>query len=205
MNLADKIVLRRVSDLVPYASNSRTHTPAQIDKLCRSMREFGFTNPVLVDGANGIIAGHARVQAAQQLGLVEVPTIDLSWLTPAQRQAYVIADNRLAEDAGWDTEMLRLELGDLKELGLDLTLTGFDDLQLTTLLADGTAGRTDPNDVPPPPEQPVSQSGDLWLLGAKVTCPHCRKTQPVGKGAVLPGDGRTFDDTPATRGKDGAT
>jgi hypothetical protein len=90
VNLADKILMRPVGALVPYASNSRTHTPAQIDNLCRSLKEFGFTNPILVDGENGIIAGHARLAAAQKLGLAEVPTIDLSWLTPAQRQAYVI-------------------------------------------------------------------------------------------------------------------
>jgi hypothetical protein len=100
VNLADKIVMRPVGALVPYASNSRTHTPAQLDKLARSISEFGFTNPILVDGENGVISGHARLAVAQKLGLAEVPTIDLSWLTPAQRQAYVLADNRLAEEAG---------------------------------------------------------------------------------------------------------
>jgi hypothetical protein len=150
---------------VPYASNSRTHTPAQLEKLARSLKEFGFTNPILLDGENGIIAGHARLQAAQKIGLSEVPTIDLSWLTPTQRQAYVIADNQLATDAGWDAEMLRLELGDLKELGFDLALTGFDEIELGTFLADKTEGLTDPDDVPQVPEHPVTQPGDLWLLG----------------------------------------
>jgi ParB-like chromosome segregation protein Spo0J len=117
VRLADKIVMRPIGALVPYASYSRTHTPAQIDQICRSISEFGFTNPILVDGANGSIAGHARLQAAQKLSLAEVPTIDLSWLSPTQRQAYVIADNQLALNAGWDPEMLRLELGDLKDLG----------------------------------------------------------------------------------------
>ena len=123
MNLADKIVMRQVADLVAYSANSRTHTPDQINKIARSISAFGFTNPVLLDGKNGILAGHARVKAARQLGMQAVPTIDLAWLTPEERQAYVIADNRLAEDAGWDTEMLRLELGDLKGLGFDLSLT----------------------------------------------------------------------------------
>jgi ParB-like chromosome segregation protein Spo0J len=165
VNLADKIVMRPVGALVPYASNSRTHLPAQLEKLARSISEFGFTNPILVDGENGVIAGHARLAVAQKLGLAEVPTIDLSWLTPAQRQAYIIADNRLAEDAGWDPEMLRLELGDLKELGFDLTLTGFGDIELGSLLADKTDGLTDPDDAPEAPERPVSERGDLWLLG----------------------------------------
>jgi ParB-like chromosome segregation protein Spo0J len=158
-------MMRLVASLVPYASNSRTHTPAQLDKLARSLKEFGFTNPILLDGENGIIAGHARLQAAQKIGLSEVPTIDLSWLTPAQRQAYVIADNQLATDAGWDAEMLRLELGDLKELGFDLTLTGFDEIQLGTFLADKTEGLTDPDDAPEPPAHPVAEPGDLWVLG----------------------------------------
>jgi ParB-like chromosome segregation protein Spo0J len=118
------------------------------------------------DGENGIVAGHARLQAAQKVGLTEVPTIELSWLTPAERQTYVIADNQTAiAGAGWDAEMLRLELGDLKELDFDLTLTGFDEIQLGASLADKTEGLTDPDDVPAVPEHPVSQPGDLWVLG----------------------------------------
>ena len=166
MNLADKIVTRPVASLVPYASNARTHTPAQIDLIARSISAFGFTNPILVDGEKGIIAGHARFQAAQKLRLPEVPTIELSWLTPAERQAYVIADNQTAiAGSGWDAEMLRLELGDLKELGFDLSLTGFGEFELGTLLADKTEGLTDPDDAPAVPTHPVTQSGDLWLLG----------------------------------------
>ena len=165
MRLADKIRMRPVGALIPYASNSRTHTPKQISQIARSIETFGFTNPILVDGENGIIAGHARVKAAQQLGLAEVPTIDLSWLSPVERQAYVIADNELAiSGADWDTEMLRLELGDLKLAGFDLSLTGFGAVELGALLADKTGGLTDPDDVPPTPEHPVSEPGDLWLL-----------------------------------------
>src|SRR4051794_28172862 len=104
--------MRPVASLVPYASNSRIHTAAQIDLIAKSITAFGFTNPILVDGENGIVAGHARLAAAKKLGLAQVPTINLSWLTPAERQAYVIADNQLAvTGAGWDAEMLRLELG----------------------------------------------------------------------------------------------
>jgi hypothetical protein len=114
VNLVKKTVMRLVASLVPYASNSRTHTPAQIDLIARSIEAFGFTNPILVDGENGIVAGHARLKAAQKIGLTEVPTIELSWLTPAEKQAYIIADNQTAiAGSGWDAEVLRLELGDL--------------------------------------------------------------------------------------------
>jgi ParB-like chromosome segregation protein Spo0J len=166
MNLADKIVMRPVASLVPYVSNARTHTSEQISLIVRSIEVFGFTNPILVDGENGIVAGHARFQAAQKLHLAEVPTIELSWLTPAERQAYVIADNQTAiTGSGWDAEMLRLELGDLKTLGFDLSLTGFGEFELGTLLADKTEGLTDPDEAPAVPEDPVTQRGDLWLFG----------------------------------------
>lgn len=115
-----------VASLVPYARNSRTHSVQQVDKIAASIREFGFLNPVIVDGQQGIIAGHGRVLAAQKLGLAEVPTIEASHLTDAQRRAYVIADNRLALDAGWDVGMLKVEFQDLGSEGFDLTLTGFD-------------------------------------------------------------------------------
>lgn len=115
-----------VADLVPYARNSRTHSPQQVDKIAASIREFGFLNPIIVDADSGIIAGHGRVLAAQKIGLSELPCIEASHLTDAQRRAYVLADNRLALDAGWDDEMLKVELGDLNADGFDLTLTGFD-------------------------------------------------------------------------------
>jgi len=115
-----------VADLVPYARNSRTHSPQQVDKIAASIREFGFLNPIIVDGMNGIVAGHGRVLAAQKLGLSELPVIDASHLSEAQKRAYVIADNRLALDAGWDNEMLKIELQDLEADGFDLSLTGFE-------------------------------------------------------------------------------
>ena len=116
----------KTADLIPYARNSRTHSDAQVAKLAASIKEFGFLNPVIVDGDNGIIAGHGRILAAQKLGLEAVPTIEADHLTEAQRRAYVIADNRLALDAGWDDELLRIELGDLDADNFDLSLTGFD-------------------------------------------------------------------------------
>jgi ParB family chromosome partitioning protein len=115
----------KVKDLIPYARNSRTHDEKQVSKIAASIREFGFLNPVIVDGENGIIAGHGRIMAAQKLGLEEVPTIEASHLTDAQRRAYIIADNRLALDAGWDDEMLRVEFAELADMGFDLELTGF--------------------------------------------------------------------------------
>lgn len=115
----------RVSDLIPYARNSRTHSEAQVAKIAASIKEFGFLNPVIIDGKNGIIAGHGRVMAAQKIGITEVPAVEASHLTDAQRRAYIIADNRLALDAGWDDEMLRVEFAELEGLGFDLELTGF--------------------------------------------------------------------------------
>lgn len=114
-----------VADLIPYARNSRTHSDEQVTKIAASIKEFGFLNPVIIDGENGIIAGHGRVMAAKKLGLDEVPVIEATHLTDAQRRAYVIADNRLALDAGWDEEMLRVEFAELEALGFDLELTGF--------------------------------------------------------------------------------
>ena len=111
--------------LIPYARNSRTHSADQINKIAASIQEFGFLNPIIIDGDNGIIAGHGRVLAAQKLGMGELPVIEAKHLTEAQKRAYVIADNRLALDAGWDDEMLRVEFDELADLGFDLTLTGF--------------------------------------------------------------------------------
>src|SRR5947209_16656399 len=129
------------------------------------MREFGFTNPVLIDREDGIIAGAGRVRAAHLLGLDEVPCIVLAHLTPMQRRAYVLADNKLALNAGWDLEMLSLEIGELGEAGFDLSLTGFDDFELGELFAERTQGRTDPDDAPEPPAHSVAEPGDLWVLG----------------------------------------
>ena len=125
-----KIEQIKTSSLIPYARNSRTHSETQIAQIAGSIREFGFTNPVLIDADNGIIAGHGRIMAAQKLGLAEVPCIRLDHLTETQRKAYIIADNKLALNSGWDEEMLGLELAELREDDFDLSLLGFDDTEL---------------------------------------------------------------------------
>jgi len=130
MNKNNKITMMPVADLVPYANNARTHSEAQIDKLCASIAEFGFVNPVLVDGQGVIIAGHGRVMAAKKSGLTAVPTLLVDHLTEAQKKAYIIADNQLALDAGWDENLLKLELQYLQELDFDLSKLGFAELEL---------------------------------------------------------------------------
>jgi DNA modification methylase len=162
---AEHIELRATAGLIPYARNPRTHSRAQVGQIAASIREFGFTNPILIDEKGGVIAGHGRVLAAVELGLEQVPTIKLAYLSQTQRRAYVIADNQLALNAGWNSELLRLELGELKGFDFDLKLTGFSDLELGEIFADRTAGLTDPDEAPPLPEVPISRTGDLWLLG----------------------------------------
>jgi len=154
-----------VASLVPYARNSRTHSDAQVAKIAASIREFGFLNPIIIDADNGIIAGHGRVMAAQKLGLANVPVIEASHLTEAQKRAYVLADNRLALDAGWDNDLLKIELQDLQAEGFDLSLTGFNVDEIGNFLADATEGLTDPDAVPDAPAVPVTVEGDVWLLG----------------------------------------
>lgn len=160
-----KIEHRKTADLIPFARNSRTHSDEQVAQIAASIREFGWTNPILIDGENGIIAGHGRLLAARKLGMAEVPAIVLDHLTDAQRRALVIADNKLALNAGWDFEMLASEIEGLGEEGFDLSLLGFDDSELNALLAEKTEGLTDPDDVPEPPADPVSVLGDVWVLG----------------------------------------
>lgn len=185
-----KVRYRQVADLIPYAKNSRTHSDAQVAQIAASIREFGWTNPVLVDGEGGIVAGHGRVLAARKLKMAEVPTIEISHLTPAQRRAYVIADNKLAENAGWDTDLLKLELGALNDEGFDLSLMGFDLDELEKLLApEGTDGLTDPDDVPEAPVNPVAVAGDVWLLGRhRLVCGDSTSADDVAKalGSVKP-------------------
>lgn len=129
-----------IDKLIPYARNSRTHSSEQIAQLAASIKEFGFTVPVLVDGDNGIVAGHGRVMAAKLLGMTKVPTISVAYLTDTQRKAYIIADNKLALNAGWDEVTLKTELTELSEAGVDLSLTGFDPVELADLLLDVDLG-----------------------------------------------------------------
>ena len=133
--IAGKIEHWTIDKLVPYARNARTHSPAQINQIAASIAEFGFTNPILVGSDGVIIAGHGRLEAARKLGMQTVPVIVLDHLTPTQRRALVIADNRIAENAGWDEEMLSLELAELQEHDFDLELTGFSDEEINRLLS----------------------------------------------------------------------
>jgi DNA modification methylase len=154
-----------VDKLIPYAKNSRTHSPEQVAQIAASIKEFGFRNPILVDGV-GIIAGHGRLMAAQKLNLDKVPTIDCSDMTESQKKAYIIADNKLAMNAGWDMDFLKLELQDLEDADFDLSLTGFEDKELDQLLApEIEEGLTDEDAVPETPIEPKTKLGDIYILG----------------------------------------
>lgn len=167
MNQTSKTIEEiKVDDLIPYATNSRTHSPEQVAQIAASIMEFGWTNPVLIDARGTIVAGHGRVMAARKLGIETVPCIRLGHLTPAQVRAYVIADNKLGMNAGWDEAMLKAELDILKEEGFDLGLTGFSEEELSALLnVETVAENTDPDEVPEPPVEPITKQGDLWVLG----------------------------------------
>lgn len=173
--MAKRIELWPLDRLKPYDRNARTHSAEQVAQIAASIVEFGFTNPILVDSNDGIIAGHGRLSAAQELGLKTVPVVVLDHLSERQRKAYILADNQLALNAGWDTDLLRGELQDLAELDFDLTLIGFSDDELADLLPDvedlAPEEMGDPDEVPEPPVDPVSKPGDVWLLGKhRVMC-----------------------------------
>jgi len=161
--MARHIELWPLNKLVPYARNPRTHSDAQVAQIAASIAEFGFTSPILVDSKAGVIAGHGRLLAARKLDLTEVPAIVLDHLSETQKRAYILADNRLALSAGWDDELLALELLELKEADFDLSLTGFDVKELDDLLLASDDEKA--NEVPPLPEHTVSRSGDLWVCG----------------------------------------
>src|SRR5262245_24746247 len=184
---ADAVERRPVVSLVPYARNARTHSPEQVAQVAASIREWGWTVPVLVDEQSNIIAGHCRVLAAQRLGLEEVPVMTARGWSDAQKQAYVIADNKLALNAAWDEDLLRIELGELKGLGADLGLTGFGELELDGLFARVSDGNIDPDESPELPAHPTSCVGDLWLCGEhRVLCGDATVRADVEK--VLAGD-----------------
>lgn len=160
------ITTRKVDELIPYVRNSRTHSDEQVAQIAASIKEFGWTNPILVDGEGVIIAGHGRLLAGRKLGFTEVPTIELRDLTEAQKKAYVIADNRLALNAGWDNEMLTLELGELAAEGYNLDLLGFDTKELDALLEPQVIdGLVDEDEVPEVGPEPITKPGDVWVLG----------------------------------------
>ena len=155
-----------VEQLIPYARNARTHSDEQIAQIAASIREFGWGAPILVDGQNNVISGHGRLLAARKLGLAEVPVVPMAHLTDTQRRALILADNQLAANAGWDTDLLKIELGDLAEQHFDLSLLGFDAEFLDGLLADDPQeGLTDPDEAPETQETVVTVSGDIWLMG----------------------------------------
>jgi DNA modification methylase len=170
--MTPKIETRLVADLIPYAANSRTHSDAQVAQIAASIKEFGWTNPILIDGENTIIAGHGRLMAARKLGLEEVPAIILDHLSKAQQRALVIADNQLAINAGWDIDMLKAEIEDLNLENFDLGLLGFDDKFLDGLLEpEPSEGLTDEDAVPDVPDVPKTVLGDVWVLGRhRIVC-----------------------------------
>ena len=192
--MARRIEIWPTDRLVPYAKNARTHSPEQVAQIAASIVEFGFVNPILVDSTDGIIAGHGRLLAARKLGLAEVPVVVLDHLSETQRRAYIIADNKLALNAGWDDELLRGALESLDADGFDLALVGFSDEELAALLAraepDATAA-VEEEAVPEPPAQPVTQPGDVWLIGKhRLICGDCRDAAVVEK--LMAGARRTW-------------
>ena len=165
--MTPEIRMVAVASLIPYARNARTHSDEQVAQIAASIAEFGFTNPILTDGERGVIAGHGRLAAARKLELTEVPVIELTHLSAIKKKAYILADNRIATNAGWDDELLGVELAELQDAGFNLELMGFGDEELERLLnGEGdTTGLTEDDAVPELPVDPISKTGDVWLLG----------------------------------------
>jgi ParB-like nuclease domain len=187
---AASLSLRPIESLTVYDRNARKHSAKQIEKLAASIREFGFNAPVLVDGKGVILAGHGRLEAARKLGLKQVPVVPLTHLNDAQRRAYILADNRIADEATWDEDLLAAELAALSADGFDLELTGFDIPEIDDIL-DHSAAPSDPaaEDAPEPPVIPVSRLGDVWVLGAhRIICGDSTDAETVKRllGGVKP-------------------
>lgn len=188
MKVQEKIEMIDCTALVPYARNSRTHSKEQIAQIAASIREFGFTNPVLIDAEGGIVAGHGRVLGATSIGMKKVPCLRVGWLTDDQKKAYVIADNQLALNAGWDNEILTAELKELQTSGFALDLLGFNNEELDSFLGDAEElpGK-DPEECPPPVVNPTSVLGDIWLLGQhRLICGDC--TTMTAMAALMNGE-----------------
>lgn len=183
--MAKRIELWPVERLVPYARNARTHSEEQVAQIAASIVEFGFTNPILVDSNAGIVAGHGRLLAARKLGLAEVPVIVLDHLSEIQRRAYVLADNRLALNAGWNDELLGEEMAAIEAEGFDLGVIGFTDAELQSFLAEEAPERPEPpteEEIPETPAVAITQPGDLWLIGQhRLICGDCRDHGVVGR------------------------
>ena len=205
-----QIEMRDPKSLRPYAGNARTHSPKQVRQIADSLRRFGFVNPVLIDAAGEIIAGHGRVIAAEQLGLAEVPVLSITHLTPEEKRAYILADNRLAEKAGWDQEILAIELQALIDFDFDVEITGFELAEIDLILDEDRArtSSTEPEaaDLVPaaPSGPPVTQSGDLWQLDLhRLICGDAR--DPLALAKLLAGDevDMIFTDPPYNVAVDG--
>lgn len=166
MNTTTKMELVNIDKLIPYVNNARTHSPEQVKKLQSSLREFGFINPVIIDENFNVVAGHGRIMAAQAEGIKEVPCVYVDYLTEAQKKAYILADNRMAMDAGWDEELLKVEIESLQEMAFDLSLTGFDDKELADLFADKENVQDDDFDLDAALEKAsFAKKGDIWTVG----------------------------------------
>lgn len=178
-----EIIYKKVDELIPYINNARTHDKEQVNQICASINEYGFTNPILIDEKGIIIAGHGRLMASKQLEMEEVPCIELKGLTEAQKKAYIIADNKMALNAGWDEELLKLELENLKELDFDLDLTGFDTSELDAILdCELEEKEIIEDEVPEVPEEPKAKLGDIYQLGNhRLMCGDSTKEEDVAK------------------------
>lgn len=196
MSQVEKVLIEK---LIPYARNARTHDEAQVSQIAASIKEFGFNNPILISDDYSIIAGHGRLAAARKLGLAEVPVIRLSHLSDTQRKAYVLADNRLALNAGWDNDLLKLELIELKAEDVDLEMLGFSVEELDGLLnaLEPTEGLTDEDAVPEPPEEPITKPGDIWILGKhRLMCGDSTSVDAVDRLMASEQPGIVFADPP---------
>ena len=180
--LSDQIEHLPLADLIPYARNARRHTDAQVAQIAASIKEFGFIRPLLIDADAGIIAGHGRLLAARKLALETVPCLRATHLAGAQKQAFIIADNKITENAGWDPEALALEVADLDAADFDIALTGFSDEEISKLIGEPLAGNTDPDATPEPLPDPVSEKGDIWILGPhRVMCGDATSDDDAGR------------------------
>ena len=159
-----EITYKPINELIPYINNARTHDQNQVDQIKASITEFGMNTPIGIHN-NTIVYGHGRIEALKQLGETEAPTVDLSDLSKAQMKAYILADNRMALNAGWDNDLLKLELTDLDDLDFDLSLTGFDDDEIAEFLKEEIEPQSDEDSVPEIPEEPITKEGDIWVLG----------------------------------------
>jgi DNA modification methylase len=207
MNPADKVEKWAIDRLIPYARNARTHSDEQVSQLAASIKEWGWTTPVLVDEQGGIIAGHGRTLAAQRLKMKEVPVMVAKGWSDAKKRAYVLADNKLAMNAGWDNEMLALELGEIGELGFDLDMTGFTAEEIEALTpVEITDGLIDEDEVPEIPKQPVTREGDVWVLGNhRLMCGDSCSVEAVTKLTEGGGVDMLLTDPPYNVAYEGAT